>query len=175
RRFRYVEQMRRIFIGQWLDECGVDESKDRDAGADTERDHRRRSDREGRVLAELSEREAQILDRAFEEWNRSAIAVSFFCLIDATQLHYGDASCFLRRHPGADVVVDMHLQVTLELVGELAFTRVFQKQAFASQQPGAQFHDWSSTGSKNRATIAVVWFHSLVSLSSCLRPERVSL
>jgi hypothetical protein len=32
---------------------------------------------------------------------------------------------FFRRHPTPDIVVDMHLQVTLEFVREIAFASVF--------------------------------------------------
>jgi hypothetical protein len=49
---------------------------------------------------------------------------------------------FLRRHPGADVVVDMHLQMALELVGKLAFASGFDKQSLQPEQPRAQLsHD----------------------------------
>jgi hypothetical protein len=46
-------------------------------------------------------------------------------LIDATQFHHRDSFGFLGRHAGADVVLDMHLQMALELVGEFAFASVF--------------------------------------------------
>jgi hypothetical protein len=63
-------------------------------------------------------------------------------LIDTTQLHYGHASGLLWRHAGAEVVVDVHLQMTLEFGVEFAFASVFEKQSFESRQPGSKFsHD----------------------------------
>ena len=129
-----------ILIRQWFNECGIDESKDRETGADSKRYHRGGSSSECRILTELPKGEAQILDHAFEKWNGGAITVSFFCLIDATKLHYRDAPGFLRRHAGADVVVDMHLQVALELIRKV--TLVFKKQSSEPQQPRTNFsHD----------------------------------
>jgi hypothetical protein len=63
-------------------------------------------------------------------------------LIDATQLHHSDSSGFLRRHAGADVVLDMHLQVTLDLVGEVAIASTFQQHTFQPNEPRTKLsHD----------------------------------
>ena len=35
------------------------------------------------------------------------------------------------RHSGADVVVDVHFEMTLELVGEVTIASVFEKQSYS--------------------------------------------
>src|ERR1043165_384695 len=77
------EQTRGILIRQRFDERGIDKSKDRRARRDSKRDHRDGGGRESRMLAELSEGEAQILDHAFKKRDSRAIAISFFGLLQA--------------------------------------------------------------------------------------------
>src|SRR6185503_20149981 len=124
--------MRRVLIGQRFDERSIDESKDGDACAHAQRYHQGGRKGKARVLTKLSEREAQILHYAFEKRNGRAIAVGFFGCINTAQLHNRDSLCFLRRHTGAEVIVDVHLQMTLDLRGQLSFTGGFLKQASES-------------------------------------------
>ena len=49
-----------------------------------------------------------------------AIAIAFLGLFDAAEADEGQPARLLGRHPGADVVVDVQLQVALELVRKVA-------------------------------------------------------
>src|SRR5258705_3254131 len=117
--------MRRILVRQRFDQRGIHKSEDRHARANAEGNHYSSSNSKCRVLSQLSQGKAKILDHALEKGDRTAIAVSFFCRINAAQLHDSDSLRFLRGHTGAQVVVDMHLEMTLDLVSKIALASSF--------------------------------------------------
>src|SRR5258705_13613351 len=117
--------MRRILVRQRLDQRSVHKSEDRHARANAKGHHDNRSNGKCRVLSQLSNSKAKVLDHALEKRDGTAIAVSFFCRINAAQLHDSDSLRFLRGHTGAQVVVDMHLEMTLDLVSKIALASSF--------------------------------------------------
>ena len=62
---------------------------------------------------------AGVLQRGFEQRNAAAIAIGLFHGLDATQLDERASARLVERHAGAQIVVDVKLDVTLELVFEV--------------------------------------------------------
>jgi hypothetical protein len=79
----------------------------------------------------------------------------------------------VRRHPRAQIFVDMKVKMALDLGGEIVAAGTYRLSQ--PEEPRAQApHDGSSFGRRNRARIAVVRSQSRASFSTCRRPARVS-
>src|SRR5262249_15498108 len=71
-------------------------------------------------------------------------------------------------HAGAEVVLDVALQVAFNLLPQLALAPGPQERVGQAQQPGAQPpHGTSSPGFRKRARMAVARSHSAVLPASC--------
>ena len=92
---------------------------------DVRRDgHRKRQDchaREARVAREAADREPEILEELLHKRQPPLVAQPFLRLVHAAEGQGRVPSCLEQAHAGADVVVDVELQVTVQLVGELSF------------------------------------------------------
>ncbi len=64
-----------VGVGEGLDEGGVDEGEDGNAGSDAEREHEDGGDGEAGAAAELAEGVADVLDHGLEEGDGAAFAV----------------------------------------------------------------------------------------------------
>ena len=100
---------------------GIDEGEDGDAGSDAESKHEDGGDGETGAAAELAKGVADVLDHGLEEGDGAAFAVGLLCWFCATQFEDRFAACLLRGHAGAEVVVDVHLEVAVDFIGELQF------------------------------------------------------
>ena len=106
----------------------------------------------------------------------ASVAVVLFRLLDAAESDQRLAPRFLRSHPCAQVVLDVHLQMRFQLGREFAVAPPLAEQPAESHEPRTQrAHHDSSLGVRNRARIAVVCSHSRSSFSMRFRPARVSL
>ncbi len=130
---------------------------------------------ERRVAAHAAQRVARVLNHRLETRQAAAIAMRLADARDAAQFREGAAARLGGRHAGAEVVVDVQLQVAVELGVELALGAGAAEDAGEANQPGAgESHDGSSPVRK-RVMIAEVSSHCRVSRSICRRPARVSL
>ena len=83
----------------------------------------------------------------------------------------GLAPRLVQGQPRADVVVDVHLQVALDLRGQLALSPSARPAAGEPRQHRPQRpHDRSGRGDRKRSRMAVACSHSRVSRASCRRP-----
>src|SRR5205085_3968922 len=99
-------------------------------------------------------------------------------LLDAAELDQGMAPRLGCRHAGAQVVLGVHLEVALQLLGQLPLALIPAKEPGHADGPAAQLsevHHDSLARSKKRARMSAVCSHSRVSRTTCLRPARVSL
>ena len=79
------------------------------------------------------------------------------------------------RHPAAEVVVDLHLQMAVELVLQLSVMPAATEQPTEAPQQHPQPRHDDSPGARNRARIAVVCCHSRAAFSTWFLPARVNL
>ena len=142
--------------------------------AESQRDHCRGS--EARILDQHTNAETQILEQRFQHGQPPALAIIFFCLFQTAEFYQGVSPRFFGVHSRAQIVLDVQLKMAFHLGGKLAVAAVLVEETTQPQQHCAkQPHTDSFPGERNRARISVVCSHSRASLSSCLRPARVSL
>src|SRR5450631_1464895 len=103
----YVNQARRVAIGQRFNQGRVDEAEYGHTHPHAKRQHQENSAGESRVLAQLAQRKPNILNQAFDEGNRAAFTASLLGWLDAAQFQDRLAPCFVRLHANAYVVIDM--------------------------------------------------------------------
>ena len=133
------------------------ERENQDVGAKAQRQHNDRDGRERGISAPHPEAEAQILSDLVQPGKPAPIAIGLLDLIDPAEREDRLPACLAGRHPCSKVVVDMHLQMARELIGELTVRAVAAEDAEKPLQPGAhRSHLRSSPGERNRARIAVV-------------------
>ena len=161
--------------GEALEEHGVDDREDRGVRADAQRERRDRHGGKTGILREGTAREAQVLPGRLEEGEPPAVADGFLRHLDAPELPDRVAARLFGRHPRADGIVDVHLEVGLELLGHLALlTRPPEEAGEPAEKPAQPPHERPSAGTRKRARMAVVRSHSRVSSSTWRRPARVS-
>ena len=131
---------------------------------------------EARALTQHAAGRAYILQNCFQQGKTSPVPVILLGLLDAAEFRQCLPPCDFRTHAHAQIVFDVHLEMALDLRGKIFFSPFLSKQFAQPQHPGAyQPHADSFPGARKRARISVVCSHSRASLSSCLRPARVSL
>ena len=108
-----------IRVGQRIEQDGVDDAEHGGVRADPERHHENANQRRATIPAQGPYGVAGILQRGFEQGNAAAIAIGLFHGFDATQLDERASARLVERHAGAQIVVDVKLDVTLELVFEV--------------------------------------------------------
>src|SRR5262249_17106430 len=117
-----------------------------------------------------------VLPKCLEPREPLALAIGDLCLLYAAEPYQRIAASLFRCHSRAQIVLDMHCEVTIELGCELFVTSSTAEDADqAHPQPSETPYYDSSAGARNRARMAVACSQSRVSRSSCFRPARVSL
>lgn len=101
--------------------------------------------------------------------------LQLFGWLDAADLHDGIAPGLVGGYAGAEIVVDVHLQVALDFISQFPLAPFVRPKAGQPAEPRAQRpRAWPSARVRKRCRIAVVCSQLRVSRSSCLRPGRVS-
>ena len=139
-----------------VEEHRVDDGKQRRVDADAER--QRDDDNRGKSwrFAQLPHCEAQVLHQVFEPGQSVALAHGLLRLLQTSESDKRLAACLFRRHSGAEVVVDVHLEMALQLCGDFVARAPCAEQATkADPQCSEGAHHPSSAGERKRATIAV--------------------
>ena len=165
----------RIRVGQRVEHHGMHDAEHRCVRADRERHDEDAEPGRAAGPAQRPDGVAQVLQSGLEQRDAAAIAVGFLYGLEATECDEGLATGLAGRHPGAQVVVDLQLQMALELVAELLIAPSLVERPQEAHQQGADPPHDDSPGARKRATIAVVCCQSRLARSSCLRPARVSL
>ena len=62
-------------------------------------------------------RRSDVLQCGFNYGDAAAVAIAFFCGFDAAEFDDGAAAGFNRRHAGAEIVVDVELEMAFEFGG----------------------------------------------------------
>ncbi len=123
---------------------------------------------------------AHVAQQRFKRRQAAAIAIRLLGALDAAERDHGAAAGLGRRHAGADVVVDMQLQVAFDLRRQfpLGSLRCRTRRTAASTrlvQISCQVLQSFPSAARNRVMIALVSSHWRVSRSICLRPALVNL
>src|SRR6266404_4409935 len=77
-----------ILVGQWLDQSRIHKSEDCHAGAHSESQRQDCGAGESQILSHLADREGEILQQVFEEWDSVAFAVSLLRQFHTSQLQH---------------------------------------------------------------------------------------
>ncbi len=166
----------RIGVRQWAQQHAIYNAEDCRGRADTKGKGKENDDGKAGIFSQHTKGEAQILKERFQKGQSAALAIKFFGLFDASEFDHRLATCFCGAHTGAQIVFDVHLEMAFHFVSEFALSPVFAKETSQTyEQRAQQLHADSFPGARKRARISVVCSHSRASLSSCLRPARVSL
>ena len=132
---------------------------------------------ERRVFPQQARGVPQIPAERVERGNAAALPVLLLDDVDAAQLHQCVAARLGWCHTGAQVVVDVTLQVAVELFAEIPLEappeQARQTQPRHAKDIPARCYQ-VSLGARNRARISVVCSHSFASRAICFRPAFVS-
>ncbi len=97
-------------------------------------------------------------------------------LRDATEPDDGVSPGVIGARSSGHLFVDVELHVAVEFFSDRPVAPVRAHAVEESPSPRANAIDHeASSGARNRATMAVVWSHSLAARSSRRRPARVSV
>ena len=121
-----------------IQQHSVHDGEDRGVAGYAEGERRDGYDGEGAALPKDAGTEAKITPEHFEHGKAGAIAVLLSCLLHATEFDERLSPRLLRSHSGAEVIRDVHLEMGLDLVGEVAASLLPAKEAGTSQQPRTQ-------------------------------------
>ena len=156
----------------------IDDAEHRGVRADAECERGDDGEREARTRAQSATSVAQIAHRVLEQMHAARISRFFFHAIEAAEGEARAPRGFVDRDPRAHVLRGFALEMKSELVVELALhfcAPENRAQAIAHVAPevGQQVRA-AHRMSRTRRTATVRRRHASVSVSSWLRPVRVS-
>src|SRR5882757_3173084 len=129
---------RRIAIGKRPDQGCIHECKDGHTRTHPKRKHQNRRAGEARIFAELSYGEADVEKQVFQERDSPAFTICLCGRFDTTQLEDCIPPRLLRGHACTQVVIDMHLQMAIELIGNLSLSPYATKHPRQPDKPCTQ-------------------------------------
>jgi hypothetical protein len=109
----------------------------------------------------------------FEQPNTTAVTVFLFDLVDPAEFDSHPSKRFLFGHPGANVALDLMLDVEAKFVIEILLDTSSEKERTKSNKPIGQ-HRPRYAQSRTWETTALSLRHVKMSASSRARPRRVS-
>jgi hypothetical protein len=132
-------------VGQRAEQDGIDDGEDGGVSANAESESQDGDGGEAGIFAERAEGETKILSSDLEKRESAAGAVGFLGGFDAAKFQEGLAAGFGGRQAGAEVVVDMELEVGFDFIGEVAVVCGWVERAAELQKPFVkQIHFCSS-------------------------------
>ena len=96
--------------------------------ADSKRKRKNRDCRNSRILAEHAQGETEVLEQGFEKGETASVSIIFLGLFQATQFQQRRAPRLFRGHARTQVVLNVHREVALQLIRQLAIAAVLLKQ-----------------------------------------------
>ena len=170
-----VDEAVGLGIGKWLQDPCVHEAEDRGVRADAEGEGQQGDGAEGRVPAQQARPESQVPPQDIQPRHTAAVAVALLRRLDAAEPGEGLPASVFGREAGAPAIVGVHLQVALDLLGQLPLPPLLLEEIGQSQHEDAQPpHRGSSPGVRKRATMRLASSHCRASFSTCFRPAFVS-
>ena len=153
--------------------------EDGGVGADTQADREHRNGRRAAVLAERSNRIAQVPQQILQPGQRPPLAISLPRLLRSAQANQRLPPRFVTAQSSAHPVLRMHRHMALDLRGKiiLCFPRARhspQPHPQRSQPTHRKPHHASAAGVTKRARISVVCSHSATALRIRFCPALVS-
>src|SRR5262249_10036351 len=110
------------------------------------------------IAAKLAASVTEILTEGFEKRECVVVAVGLRRSLDSAELEQGLAAGLLRSHAGAEIVVDVHLEMRLELFGELTVFPLAVWEFPQTNQQGTKFsHTDSRVGKTHRGRITAAF------------------
>ncbi len=159
------------------EEDGIDQGEDGGVGSDAERKRCDRHRSEARVPAKRACPVSDVLPHRLEP-EGALVADRLLRLFHAAQVEPGPAARFLGRQALSHVVIDQHLDVSLEFLREPPVERAPADEIKqTAQQPPCAIHRHLRRGyfaSRKRATIAVARSQLAASVARWRRPVFVS-
>ena len=138
------EQMRGVAIRERPQEQRIHDAEHQGVGTNPNREREQHHHRHARASQQQARGETEILERRVERRHAAAIAVQLLRQVESAQFEKRLTARLMRRHPGAQVVVGVHLNVGLELVAELTVAPLPAEQTTQPPHPGTQrSHDCS--------------------------------
>ena len=163
---------------QGTEEHRVHQAEDRRVRADAEREREQGDGGEDGIGGEPPQAVARVLQQHLDPRQPALLAVALRRRCDSAELDERLTPRLLRLEPGAHAVLHVHLQVALQLLGQLAVARAASERSRQPHEPApdlSRAHQDSCGGARKRARIAVASSHLRASRSICLRPARVNL
>ena len=125
--FEELDEAAGIFVGEWLNEGGIDKGEDGDAGGDAESEDEDCGDGEAGVLAELAKSKTQVLEDGLRAEGDHSVAL-FLEQRRISELADGCGVRGLRRETGGDQLALGLLAMKGHLLVKLAAEAVAAKQ-----------------------------------------------
>ena len=113
----------RLRIRQRLQQRRIHKRKQRHARRNPQRQDQHRRHRKTRILPQLPEGKAQILQQVFDQRQRVPLAIRLPRPLHAAHFQDRAPARLLRRHSRALVLLRLHLDVALDLVRHLLLAR----------------------------------------------------
>ena len=142
--------------GQRAQQHRIHHAEDRRVDANAKAERQDGGHRERWTFPKDAHGKTEVLSQVVEDRYAAAIAVLFFDLLEPAEADERIAPRGLRRHTGAEIVVDVQLQMTLELRLQIAFVPAGPDHRSQSPHPHAHVPHDDDSGEKNRAMMSVV-------------------
>jgi hypothetical protein len=111
--------LRWLRVRQGLEQGRVDHAEDCRGRADAEREREDGRRREAGAAAQCAQGVAEVAQKALDRGDAAPLAVLLLGRLDAAELYDRLSARLLRTHAGAQVVFDLHLEMSLQLLGQL--------------------------------------------------------
>ena len=132
----------RVGKRQRPEQDGVDDAEDGRVRADPETQREHGDEGEGRRPPQHARAVPHVLRDVLQHGDPAALAVLLAHAADAAEPNQRVTARIGRRHPGTDVVVDVHLQMARQLVPQVAIAPRRREESPEPEQPRAYaFHD----------------------------------
>jgi hypothetical protein len=128
------QEARRVFVRQRPEQHGIDHGKN--CGVCTDAQGQREDGDDGKtgIPAKLAEAVAEVLGEFVDDADAPGVAALFFNLLNAAQFDERLAARICGRHPGAEVILNVHLEMALKLLGHLALVPLPAEQVAKANQ-----------------------------------------
>lgn len=132
------EESLRIADRGGVENEAADQGEDGGVGADAESESKESDGGEGGFAAKKARGETEIAEEGFEERKVVMIADGFFGLFQAAEFQEGDAAGFFGRHAGAEVVVEVKVQMGAEFIVQFPFKLGLVEEIAETEEEGAK-------------------------------------
>jgi hypothetical protein len=118
-----------------MKQYGVDDAEDCAICSNAEGKRDNYNSGEPGIFAEHAQAEAGVLEDGVQPREATAIAIGFFCLIEAAEFDEGLTASFFGRHACAEIVVDVELEMGFEFGSEITVAAPSIENISKAQQP----------------------------------------